>query len=68
MEKRKYGQVKKWADELGINRIYLSAVLRGSENPSIELSFRIAKVTGISVFKIRKDLKSLIQGVPITFG
>jgi transcriptional regulator with XRE-family HTH domain len=61
MKPRKpYGSVKKLADELGINRVYLSAVLLGAQIPSVALAKKISRATGRSFFDFRPDLKDVI--------
>jgi transcriptional regulator with XRE-family HTH domain len=62
MQKRKpWGSVKKLADELGVNRVYLSAILAGSAFPSVRLAQKIAKKTGKSFLDYRPDLRKLFK-------
>lgn len=60
MKRKPYGSVKKLADELGVNRVYLSAILLGTQKPSITLAKKVARATGRSFFDFRPDLKDVI--------
>jgi transcriptional regulator with XRE-family HTH domain len=61
MKRNRYGSVKAMAEKLGINRVYLSSVLRGDVQPSISLAKKLAKITGRSFFNYRPDLKKIIK-------
>ena len=61
MKRNKYGSVKAMAQKLGINRVYLSAVLRRDVQPSIALAKKLSKITGRSVFHFRPDLMKIIK-------
>ncbi len=63
MKRNKYGEVKRMAEKLGINRVYLSAILRGDTFPSVTLAKKLAKLTGKSIFDFRPDLKKLLNKV-----
>ncbi len=61
--RQKYGEVKRMAEKLGINRVYLSAVLTGAVQPSYGLAKKLAKITGRSFFDFRPDLKNLLKEI-----
>ena len=61
MKRQKYGEVKKMAEKLGINRVYLSAVLTGAVHPSVTLAKKLAKITGRSFFDFRPDLREILK-------
>jgi len=61
MKRNKYGSVKAMAEKLGINRVYLSSVLRGDVQPSMALAKKLSKITGRSFFDFRPDLKKIIK-------
>ena len=63
MKRQKYGSVKAMAEKLGINRVYLSAVLTGAVQPSYKLAKQLAKITGRSFFDFRPDLKNLLKEI-----
>ena len=61
MKRQKYGEVKAMAEKLGINRVYLSAILCGGVQPSIQLAKKLAKLTGRSFFDFRPDLRAIVK-------
>lgn len=63
MKRQKYGSVKAMAEKLGVNRVYLSAVLTGAVQPSYSLAKKLTKITGRSFFDFRPDLKNLLKKI-----